>query len=263
MSECRDLQPLFTSYVDGEASVPERDRVDAHVTACGGCRDRVQGERAAREALRSRRDRVRPCAPGDLKARCRAHAASVRPVPQPAPVIIPAFGGRAPALRRWMPLTAAATIFLAVAAVFGLGLTDKANALAFQTTLDHVKCARFHMPSAEGDPVAAAETWHGRFGWPIKVPASVSEPPLQLRGVRRCGVLDGSVAHIMYTWQGEPLSVFVLPTAVLDEKPEQVRTLGRDASMWSKDGRTYMVISDRPRGPELDRVVTYVRANIQ
>lgn len=263
MSECRDLEPLLTSYVDGEASVPERERVDAHVTACGGCRERMHAQRAAREALSSRRDRVRACASGDLKARCRAHAASVRRAPQPATVIAPAFGGRAPALRRWMPLTAAATIFLAVAAVFGLGLTDKANALAFQTTLDHVKCARFHMPHTEGDPIAAAETWHARFGWAIKVPASMSEPPLQLRGVRRCGVLDGSVAHIMYSWQGEPLSVFVLPTAVLDAKPEAVHTLGREASMWSKDGRTYMVVSDRPRGPALDQVVAYVRANIQ
>ena len=263
MSECRDLEPLFTSYVDGEASVPERERVDAHVAACGVCRDRMQGQRAVREALRNRRDRVRTCASSDLKARCRAHAASARRAPQPAPVLVPSFGGRVPALRRWMPLTAAASIFLAIAAVFGLGLTDKANALAFQTTLDHVKCARFHMPHTEGDPVASAETWHARFGWPIKVPASIAEPPLQLRGVRRCGVLDGSVAHIMYSWQGEPLSVFVLPTAVLDEKPEAIRKLGRDASMWSKDGRTYMVISDRPRGPALDQVVAYVRANIR
>jgi anti-sigma factor RsiW len=263
VSECRDLEPLFTPYVDGEASVPERDRVDAHAAACGACRDRVHAQRAAREALRSRRDRVRACASTELKARCRAHAASVRPAQQPAPVIMPTFGRRAPVLRRWMPLTAAATLFLAVAAVFGLGLTDKANALAFQTTLDHVKCARIHMPSTEGDPVVAAEAWHARFGWPIKVPASVSEPPLQLRGVRRCGVLDGSVAHIMYTFEGEPLSVFVLPTAVLDEQPAMVRTLGRDARMWSKDGRTYMVVSDRPRGPALEQVEAYVRANIR
>lgn len=263
MNECRDLEPLFTSYVDGEASVPERERVDAHVTACGVCRDRVQGQRAARAALRSRRDHVRACASPDLKARCRAHAASARPAPQRAALLVPSFGRRAPALTRWIPLTAAATLFLAVAAVFGLGLTEKANALAFQTTLDHVKCARIHMPSTEGDPVASAEAWHARFGWPIKVPASVSEPPLQLRGVRRCGVLDGSVAHIMYSWHGEPLSVFVLPTAVLHEQPEMVRMLGRVASMWSKDGRTYLVVSDRPDGPALDGVVAYVSANIK
>lgn len=263
MSECRDLDPLFTSYVDGEASVPERERVDSHAAVCGSCRERLQGQRAAREALRSRRDRIRACASTELKARCRAHAANVRTAPSPAPVLTPSFSRRAPALRRWMPLTAAATIFLAVAAVFGLGLTDKANALAFQTTLDHVKCARFHMPTTEGDPVAAAEAWHARFGWPIKVPASVSEPPIQLRGVRRCGVLDGSVAHIMYSFQGEPLSVFVLPTAVLEEQPDMIRRFGRDASMWSKDGRTYMVVSDRPRGPALDQALAYVRANIR
>jgi anti-sigma factor RsiW len=263
VSECRELEPLFTPYVDGEAPVPERERVDAHVAVCGMCRDRVDGERAAREALRARRVSVRACASPDLKARCRAHAAITRPVAKPAPVLTPAFRKRTAVLHRWMPLTAAATIFLAVAAVFGLGLTEKANALAFQTTLDHVKCARIHMPHTEGDPVASAEAWHARFGWPIKVPSSVSEPPLQLRGVRRCGVLDGRVAHIMYSWQGEPLSVYVLPTAVLGEQTEEVRRLGRVVRMWSANDRTYMVISDRPQGPALDSVVAYVRANVR
>lgn len=268
MSDCREVEALFTPYVDGEASVPDRARVDAHVGACGICRDRVEGQRAARAVLRSRREGIRACASSDLKARCRAHAAVV--TPRPAPVAPPAFARpgaaasrRQPAYRQWMPLTAAATLFLAVAAVFGLGLTDKANALAFQTTLDHVKCARFYMPQTEGDPVAAAEAWHARFGWPIKVPASMSEPPLRLRGVRRCGVLDGRVAHIMYDWQGAPLSVFVLPQAVVDESPEEVHRLGHDGVVWSKDDRTYMVISDRPRGPALDKVVAYVRANVK
>jgi anti-sigma factor RsiW len=260
VSQCQELEPLFTSYVDGEASVPDRARVDAHVEACGTCRERVRGQQAAREALRARRDRIRACASHDLKARCRAHATVASATSRAVRVMVPA-AAHVPVYRRWMPLTAAATIFLALTAVFGLGLTDKAHVLAFQTTLDHVKCARFNMPHTEGDPVASAEAWHERFGWPIKVPASIAEPPLQLRGVRRCGVLDGKVAHIMYAWDGEPLSLFVLPTAVLDESPDAIHALGRDAILWSQNGRTYMVVSDRPRGPALDRVVAYVRAN--
>lgn len=261
MSECRDLEPLFTPYVDGEISVPNRSRVDAHVDVCSCCRDRLQRQRAAREVLRTRRDHVRTCASADLKARCRAHAAGAAPN-RAAPVVAPPFGPqRVRSYRRWMPLTAAASIVLAVAAVFGLGLTDKANALAFQSTLDHVKCARLYMPETEADPVSSAESWHAKFGWIVKVPPSVEEPPLQLRGVRRCGVLDGLVAHMMYSWEGQPLSVYVLPTAVLDEHPDVVHRFGRDAVMWSDNGRTYMVISDRPRGPALDRVVAYVRAH--
>ena len=67
----------------------------------------------------------------------------------------------------------------------------------------------------------------------------------------------------MYSWDGKPLSLYVLPTAVLDESPEFKHQFGRDAVMWSQDDRTYMVISDRPRGPALERVVAYIRSNVR
>lgn len=164
-------------------------------------------------------------------------------------------------LRRWVPLTAAATFVLAVAAVFAMGLTDKAQALAFQATIDHVKCSRFNMTPAAADPVAAAEHWHGRFGWPIKVPASASETRLELKAVRRCAVTDGRVAHLMYLWDGEPLSVYVLPSKVVDSA-ELVHRFGHDALIWSQNGRTYIMIGRRLREPSVDAAVAYVRANV-
>jgi hypothetical protein len=163
-------------------------------------------------------------------------------------------------LFRWAPLTAAATVLLAVAAVFGLGLNNKVQALAFQASLDHAKCARFNMSHQAADPAGTAEQWQRRFGWPISVPASTVKEKLELRGLRRCAVTDGQVAHIMYVWQGEPLSLYVLPQRVVGEALTHTRSVGHEAVMWSKNDRTYMLISNRPRDAALDEIAAYVRA---
>lgn len=257
MNDCRELEPLLASYVDDEAVAADRSRVEAHVEACPRCRERLSGQRAAREALHTRRAGVRGCAPELLKARCAAYARK-----NPATTAATgSTGPRLPLYRRWMPMTAAATLVLAVAAVVGLGLNDKAHALAFQTTVDHVKCARFHLSPTAPDPVASAAQWEATFGWPIRIPPSSHEPQLELRMVRRCAVTDGRVAHLIYLWRGEPVSVYVLPTRVLGESAELVQRFGHDATMWSTKDRTYMLVSQRHSDPSLDTVVAYMRAN--
>ena len=67
MNECRDLEDVLSAYVDGEAAEGDRARVRAHIESCGVCRDRVAGERQARDAVRARRDVLRACAPAALK----------------------------------------------------------------------------------------------------------------------------------------------------------------------------------------------------
>jgi hypothetical protein len=163
-------------------------------------------------------------------------------------------------VRRWAPLSVAASLLLAVGVVVGFGLNDKVQALAFQTTLDHVKCARFNAGSSAADPVAAARRWQTQFGWAIRVPAS-TESGLELRAVRRCAVSDGRVAHLMYSWLGEPLSVYVLPKQTLDEAAAFVRRFRHNAVMWSQNDRTYIMVTSHPRDPALDRVIAYVRTN--
>ena len=152
MDDCRELEQVLSAYVDGEAAGGDCHRVRSHIENCGVCRERVAGEQAAREALRSRRNTLRACAPDALKARCAAHATTGARVP--APVFAPSrprtdtrprTGAVPPTpsfVRRWAPLSLAATVLLAVAAVFGLGLNDRVQALAFQTTLDHMTCSR-------------------------------------------------------------------------------------------------------------------------
>jgi hypothetical protein len=113
------------------------------------------------------------------------------------------------------------------------------------------------------DPVTTARHWQERFGWPLRLPTaadpSADAGAPQLRTVRRCAVTDGRVAHLMYSYQGEPLSVYVLPKRALVDEPQFVRRFKHETVMWSQGDRTYIIVSNgQPDG--LQRMMAYVRA---
>lgn len=249
MSKCRDLEPLLASYVDGEAPADQRASVDAHVDRCSPCRARLAGEQAAHDVLGARREGLRACASEALRARCAAHRQRA------------AFGGVL-ARRPWLPLSLAATLVLAVAGVFMLGLNNGVQALATQLTLDHVKCFKLAPGTVTADPAAAGKQWASSQGWDLQVPSSSDAEQLEFICVRRCFVTEGRAAHLMYKWRGEPLSVYVLPSSVgrMGETRDVVERFGHEAVMWSERGRTYVVLA-RGRPEELEGVVGYVKAN--
>ncbi|MBA2303795.1 MAG: hypothetical protein H0W08_14330 [Acidobacteria bacterium] len=256
MNECREVEALLGAYVDGETASCDCDRVRRHAESCACCRDLLGAQRAVREAVRARATGLRACASPRLKARCASYAIRRRSTPSRLPRASPgAF------VRRWVPLSVAATLVLAVTAVFGFGLNHKVQALAFQSTLDHVKCTRFTGGGPPADPLEAARQWQAKFGWPITVPASSGASNLQLRAVRRCAVTDGRVAHLIYTWMGEPLSVYVLPKGTLGDATEFVHRFRHNSVMWSQNDRTYIMVTPHGRDPELDRLVSHIRAS--
>jgi anti-sigma factor RsiW len=256
MKDCRDIESLKAPYVEGETSAEDHSTVETHLARCGRCRGEVEAERAARDLLMVRREELRETAPEALRVRCAAQAARPAAVPSPA-LTSPA---RLPLYRRWVPMSLAATLLLAVAGVFGLGLTQKSQALAFQMTLDHLACSRT-VHASESGARAASDRWQERFGWAVRLAPSSDAPALRLKGLRRCFVTDGGVAHALYDWNGETVSVYVLPSAALRDEAD-VRRFGHEAVMWSRNGRTYVVLTHAPRRPEFDRVVGYVKANM-
>jgi len=255
MSKCQDLDPLFAPYADGDMAADDRASVEAHLERCPPCRERVAEQRAVRAVLVARRPTLRACASEHLRARCAAYGlpAARRPF---------LFGLSGPA-RRWIPLSVAATLVLAVAGAFLFGLNDRVQALAAQLTLDHVTCFQF-APERLGhaDALAASRDWTAKQGWPIQIPASSAGAELELLGIRRCTMSSGRVAHVMYKWRGEPLSVFVVPRTIrrMRDQEELVEKFGHEAVMWTEGDRTYVVLS-RARPADLASVVGYVRAN--
>lgn len=253
MSKCQDLDPLFAPYADGQAAPADRASVEAHLERCPPCRERVAEQRTVRAALAACRPALRRPAPEHLRARCAGYAQTA------APRRSPFVAGRS--VRRWVPLSLAATLILAVAGAFLFGLNDKVQALAAQLTLDHMTCFQF-APERLGhaDAAAASREWLARQGWAIQIAASSAPNGLELLGIRRCTMSSGRVAHVMYKWRGEPLSVFVVPRTIrrMRDQQEMVEKFGHEAVMWTDRDRTYVVLA-RARPAELAPVVGYVR----
>jgi anti-sigma factor RsiW len=255
--KCRELEPLFTSYVDGEAASPERASVEAHLERCPPCRDRVAGERAARDVLHARREGLRASASDALRTRCAAQCAARRAV-----------GARARMLTRraLLPLSLAATLLLAVAGIFIFGLGSEVEALAAQLAIDHKACVQFTPGNAALDAASAARDWETRHGWPLKLPAGVQSERLELVAARRCISSRGGAAHLIYRWHGQPLSLYVInqPLDGLRDRArggamfESVEKLGEHTVIWSKGERTYAIVA-RASTSDLMQVAAYVR----
>jgi hypothetical protein len=162
-------------------------------------------------------------------------------------------------LRRWVPLSLAATLVLAVGGVFLTGINSGVQALATGLALDHAKCFQFKGDTSKSVDAQVVESqWEREQGWPIVIPQSAADEQLRLLTVRRCLSTDGRVAHAMYLWHGEPLSVFVLPHAT---RPERVvDTMGREAAIWSANGRTYAVLADG-HPSDFNHIVSYVKTH--
>lgn len=256
---CREVEESLAAYVDGEITDIDPEAIHVHLGGCPPCRRREAAERAARELVCTRRERLRGCAPSDLRRRCAAHAAAIRG------------DGRAARRRFWVPLSLAASLFLVAGVWFVFAWGSSVETYAAQLAVDHVKCFQF-APETSGatDAMLMGRSWQQANGWPLKVAASSQTEHLHLIGIRRCGSTRGRVAHILYRWRDQPLSVYVL-NGKLDRDAdsthdrydyEPVARFGENAIIWFQRGRTYAVVSKVPV-PDLQKVAGYVRRSIE
>ena len=253
MRSCQELEPLFAAYVDGEGSADQREAVQSHLERCSACRRAVEDERAVRAAFSSCRTRLAAHASPRLRARCAACACA-------PPAWWRLAGARRAATHRWIPLSFAATMLLAVVVVFLFGINGGDRALAAQLAIDHVKCFQFAPDHADADPIRVVDRWKAAYGWLLTVPRSAPQEQLELLDVRRCMSTQGSSAHIMYRWHGQPLSVYVLNSVPKSDVHVErlVSSLGEQTVMWSEAGRTYAVVG-RARPEDLTHIAHYLR----
>src|SRR5688572_9561979 len=223
MPSCREIDPLFAPYIDGEATADQRAIVDAHLKACPKCRHQTALQSVVRESVRTKL--CRPCAPEELRTRCRAAAHA----------------------RRFTlgSLSLAAALVLVVGGVLLYVLTGLSPAvLAAQLTLDHVTCFAVHDADTPLDVRAGEQQYLRDYGGEIRLPRA-PVAGLELVGMRRCFCGEGITAHAMYRLRGRPVSLYVIPDATRDRTSTDV--FGHDAVMWSNGNATYVLLGKEPR----------------
>jgi hypothetical protein len=159
-----------------------------------------------------------------------------------------------------VPLSLAATIVLAVAGVFVFGLNDRVEALAASLAMDHSRCFKIFGTATDADSVVSERAWQQDQGWPIVVPDTAAAQQLKLVNVRRCFTTEGRSAHMMYTWRGEPISVYVLQGNA--GRDRIVHRMGTQAVVWCANQRTYALVAG-DTGRDLTPIVDYMKARVR
>ena len=230
MPSCREIDPLFAPYVDGEATADQRAAVEAHLRACPKCRHQTALQTAVRETVRTKL--CRPCAPEQLRTRCRAAARA-------------GAGPFATTRSTLLSLSMAAALVLVTGGVLLYALTGLSpTVLAAQLTLDHVTCFAVHDADSPVDQRASEEQYERAYGGDIRLPRA-DIGGLQLVNMRRCFCGEGVAAHAMYRLHGKPVSLYVIPDANRGRASSDV--FGHDAVMWSNGNTTYVLVSREPR----------------
>jgi anti-sigma factor RsiW len=250
MKNCQDLEPLFTPYVDGEATAEQRAAIEAHLASCSTCREFADAEAHARDLVKACREQLITPAPARLHQKCADLARQEAAAAQSAAVRSGA-GAGAPRVRepqprgswlRWAPVSLIATAALVILGVFVYSsLVPGGTALAAQLARDHIRCTGIVGGRAPADPEAQKATWKQRLGWAVDVPTFSDRDELQFVQLRRC-LHDRNVnmAHILYRRHGRLLSLFVMPEPEPNHNELQVE--GERTVIWSQGGRTYAVV---------------------
>jgi anti-sigma factor RsiW len=250
MTNCTSIDALITPFVDDALGAADRERVDLHLRACPACERRLIAEREARQALRRHAADLRAVpAPASLRSRLAEAAAQSAPV---APA------GRARAVR--MQLLRAA---VAASLVLGGGLwltavvtRQSTTVLAAQLAADHVKCFLTNRDRGVLDPQPVAAFLRERYDFHATVPASDASLGLRLVGARRCLSGEGTNAHILYTWRGQPVSLYMLPGGAHARDTHDV--LGQTTEMWAGHNGTYVLVMPDAAG-SLAPLVAYMQ----
>jgi anti-sigma factor (TIGR02949 family) len=227
VNPCDELEPLRAALVDGEIGEADRARIEAHLAGCPACARHVHVERTIRELIRSRRAALTSDA---APARLHARVASL------------ASGGGRRAMPSWAwPMAAAATVLLAVA---GLRLATgwSTVVLAAQLTADHAKCHWLDGDRDTRDPRAVRAYLASHYGFDAPVPPSSSDGRLRLVGGRRCLTGEGRDVHILYRYDGQRVSLFLVPHD--ERRPQALDVLGAHTVMWPRPNGTYVLVAD-------------------
>ena len=236
---CQELDQILYPYLDGEFETEERLDVEAHLTQCATCTQRVHEEarmqqslrRAARQAVETTR------APDALRARLQTGMRQEQ---------------RRVQQQGWLRASAAALVVLAAGGSWLAFQPEQHRRFMDDAARRHAKKLPVEIA---GDSHEVVEAWlDGKFDHRVQVPKL---PGSTLSGARISNVTDRPAAYISYErnaeGQGAParrIGLFVFDDARREvEAPTlpavQVgSSLGYNVAMWRDGEIVYELVSD-------------------
>ena len=248
MTCCREIHRLTTPYIDAEASTNELAAVEQHLRRCPACQRRIAAERAARETLK------RHCHSAVVEGPAAPEALRTRLAHLPAETVVVRGS-------RWRHVAvAAALVGACTVTATAIFTQSSATVLAAQLVADHMKCFFSGTDRGNLDPLQVGDRLKTRYGFDVPVPGSNPAIGLRLIGARRCLSSDGRTAHLLYSWNGTSVSLYVIPGD--SRPPAAVHVMGHDERIWSRHNRTYVVVS-REAASDVTPVVEYLQRATQ
>lgn len=231
-----DMHIILDGYLDGELDAASAQAFESHLQGCEACRSRLEAERTLRQGFRSAA--LYEVAPASLRRQWHTpdpvHHSKVPPKAQPV---------------RWLlPLLAAATILLAIAAFewFRLdalnGHTSPVIAAAVDSHLRSLQPG--HLMDVPSTDQHTVKPWFdGRldFAPPVR---ELSNSGFTLQG-GRIDVLRGqSVAALVYGLRKHVINVFVWKSSALPSVPAEGEAQGYYWLSWPHGDLTILAVSD-------------------
>jgi anti-sigma factor RsiW len=252
MTICQEIDSLMTPYVDGEVDFAVKQAVEDHLGDCELCRARARTEEAARRLVQAGASTLSASAPASLRARCVGAVSTRDAAPRPA--------SRGSRTRRWLPLSMAATLLLAVGGVFMVGQQERLEAaFAAQLAIDHEKCfTEFGTGHPPLDAAAAEDYLATEHGVDVVVPVGDDQEHVELVDARSCEYEGGRMAHLLCEVEGRQVSLFVVPDGSRAERSLEV--VGHQARLWSAADVGYVLVGDAGDAEVMDKVAAYMRA---
>ncbi len=160
-----------------------------------------------------------------------------------------------------MPLGIAAALFLIVGTLVYQATGSSSRVLAAELTADHEKCFRLNKVLGTHDTADGVEQEMSRgFGWQMQMPDMSAHRDITVVGSRPCLYGEGTTAHIMFTQNGEPVSLFMLKHRPRAE--EVVEIFGHQCRIWSEGDRTFVLVARASKVP-LDQMAALMRTTIK
>jgi anti-sigma factor RsiW len=255
---CADCELLLHPLIDGELDAVHAREVEAHVTTCAGCAEKLKTLRAMRAAMAGAD--LKFAAPASLRNRIEAA------LPQPAGKVVAPRQFFQPSRRTFFGgFAAGAALSGAIAATLVVGVfrSDQNQQVAGEVVSAHIRSLQAgHLMDVETSDQHTVKPW---FDGRVDVAPPVIDLTAQgftlLGG--RLDYIDGEpVASVVYQRRKHVINLFVAQRLGAAHAGAMAETIqGYNVRHWSEQGLDFWAVSDLA-GDELDEFVQKISAAV-